>query len=556
MAIVLIVSGLLFYRSGASHKPQIKQPSSPITSNDSQNQNAPDNTNNVILAQSPNTPNSTQSVDKVNVATSTTISDSPLLNKSPSLSNSPDAPQVEYHLLGTTNDPWLNQNWAMSKVQVDRAWDLTIGSSNIAVAVIDSGFELNHQDLKNRWFTNTDESGQTSPGDFCWTGTPQDKSTNNCDDDQNGYIDDYRGYDFVNLDNEPQSGTTNPSGEATHHGSMVAGVIGATANNNAGSAGIDQSAKILPLQVFTDDGQADTSTVTAAIDYATDMGAKVINLSLGADTNDNTLRSAINRAQNNGVVVVVASGNCALNDEQMCNNLPTPGRMTYPALYPEVIAVGATDANDNRASFSSYGPQLDLVAPGSAVGPLPVYHNGADNYYANGSGTSFSAPLVAGLASILISQNPSASISEIENTLTKSTDTTPEMNSNTFSNLYGFGRINAHKATLLALAKNQTNRLGSELTKVSLPAVGALWRAANGAVSNDEWLLFGCRTFQTDTCTITLTKGTSKYQTNSLERGDQIRYLFVKGSAMNSSGTWTATAHNSHFASSITSITK
>ena len=118
------------------------------------------------------------------------------------------------------------------------------------MAVIDSGFELNHEDLVNRWRSNLSESGQTQDGDNCWTGSAQDKSTNNCDDDNNGYIDDYRGYDFINNDNSPQAGTTNTSGDTVHHGTMVAGVIGATTNNNIGNSGIDQNVKILPLQIF------------------------------------------------------------------------------------------------------------------------------------------------------------------------------------------------------------------------------------------------------------------------------------------------------------------
>lgn len=495
-------------------------------------------------------------VSSANIKQPKSINRQPLESVSPTLAQNPNALKIPYFLLGTTNDPWLGNSWAMTKIQANRAWDLSTGSSSVAVAVIDTGFELNHQELANRWFTNSGEIGQTAPGDYCWDGAQKDKSTNNCDDDQNGYIDDFKGYDFANLDNSPQAGETNANGEATHHGSMVAGVVGAAANNNVGSAGIDQSAKILPLQVFTDDGQADTNTVTAAVDYATDMGVKVINLSLGSDTADPTLLSAINRARTNGVLVIAASGNCALNDDPICNNLPTPGRMTYPALHPQVLAVGSTDTNDNRSNFSSYGPQLDISAPGDAVGPLPVFYNNATNYYSNGSGTSYAAPLVAGLASILIAQNPGATLTELENTLKQSADTTPEMNSNTFSNFYGFGRINAHKATLLNLAKTQTNLLGNELTKVSLPPAGALWRASTGSVAIDEWLLFGCRTFQTDICTVTLTKGASKYQADSLERGDQIRYLFVKGSTLNSNGTWSATAHNSHFASSITTITK
>lgn len=521
--------------------PEVKPVSSaPVTSN---NQNQKSTT----TSPSPKT---------TPVSISNSTKNLPSKHKSPTLKSSPAHPQIPYYLLATTNDPQLTNTWFHNKIQTNLAWELTTGASNVTVAVIDTGFELNHEDLANKWFQNTNEMGMTQDGDFCWAGTPAEKSTNNCDDDQNGYIDDWRGYDFFYTDNNPQAGQVNPTGEGTRHATMVAGTIGATANNSIGSVGVDQQVKILPLQVFSDDGEAYTDDIASAIDYATDMHAKVINLSLGTNQYDSTLLSSINRAIANGTLVVASSGNCALNDEPICNSLTPPGRMVYPALYPQVLAVGATDSNDVRSNFSSYGPQLDVVAPGSAISPLPIYNNGSLNSYATAYGTSFSAPIVAGIASLLIAQNPSISTSDLIANITDSADTVAEMNSQTFTNEYGYGRANAHKATLLGLAKTQTNLLGNDLAEPSLPPVGNLWRALTAPVINDEWLLFGCRTYQTDYCSVTLTNNNTKYQANSLNKSDQIRYIFIKGSTMNSSGAWTATAHNNYFASNITSITK
>lgn len=510
------------------------------------------------LEANPNNPNSQSTSNKNNISTANSINKTKHhqgSHNSPTLKASPAHPQIPYYLLGTTNDPQLPSTWFHSKIQTNRAWDLTTGSSSVTVAVIDTGFELNHEDLSNKWFQNANEMGMTQVGDFCWTGESVEKSTNNCDDDQNGYVDDWRGYDFFYVDNNPQAGQVNPTGEGTRHATMVSGAIGAIANNSLGSVGVDQQAKILPLQVFSDDGEAYTDDIASAIDYATDMNANVINLSLGANQYDGTLLSTIDRAINNGTLVVASSGNCALNDEDFCHSLTPPGRMVYPALYPEVLAVGATDINDQRSDFSSYGAQLDLVAPGSAISPLPVYNNGSLNSYATAYGTSFSSPIVAGIASLLIAQNPSITVSQLITILTSSTDTTANMNSQTFTDEYGFGRANAHKATLLGLAKTQTSLLGEEFPHSDIPPVANIWRSSSSPIANDEWLLFGCRVYLTDYCTITLTNGPAKYTANNSTKGDEIKYIFIKGSALNS-GLWQASAHSNDFASQVTTLTK
>ena len=479
-----------------------------------------------------------------------------LIATSTTLRSNPNALQIPYYLMSDANDPYYGSNWALSKIQVNRAWDLSIGDNTKTVAVIDSGFELNHEDLVNRWRSNLGESGQTQDGDNCWTGSAQDKSTNNCDDDNNGYIDDYRGYDFINNDNSPQAGTTNTSGDAVHHGTMVAGVIGATTNNNIGNSGIDQNVKILPLQIFSDDGEAYTNSVVSAIDYATDMHVNVINLSLGSDQFDQTLLSAIQRAISNNITVVGASGNCAMNNQTFCNALSAPGRMTYPALYPEVIAVGSSTNTDQRADYSGYGPQLDVIAPGSSVGPLPVYNNGSTNSYASGSGTSFSAPLVSGLVSILVAQNPGLTPKQVESILTESADTVPLMFNTNKTDEYGFGRINAHKATLLNLALMQDNLLGDQIDSPNQPAVGHIWRSASGSLGSDEIILIGCRIFATQSCGATIqNNGTYWLRPKSYLTRGGTQYIFApSNSAPN--GTWQVSVHNDQYANYVTSVTK
>ena len=141
--------------------------------------------------------------------------------------------QDEYFAMVTPNDISYPL-WYLDDIGAESAWDISTGSSDVVVAVIDSGYALDHEELSSRWFINAGEQGTTQPGDICWTGTPASKQTNNCDDDDNGYTDDWRGWDFANLDNSPQAGEVNPSGDGVEHGSLVAGVLAATGNNTVG----------------------------------------------------------------------------------------------------------------------------------------------------------------------------------------------------------------------------------------------------------------------------------------------------------------------------------
>jgi subtilisin family serine protease len=465
-------------------------------------------------------------------------------------------PELQYYLLESVNDPNHSSTWSHDTIQAERAWDLTTGSSNVTVAVIDTGYALNHQELANAWHINEGEQGTTQSGDPCWTGSPQNKQTNGCDDDQNGPTDDWKGYDFFHNDNDPSAGTTNPTGAGTQHGTMVSGVIGAAANNGIASAGIDHNAKIMPLQVFDDEGTAYTSDIVAAIEYATDNGANVINLSLGSNGYDAPMEAAVQYATNQGVLVVAASGNCALNSEEFCNNLATPGRMTWPALYDETLAVGATTNTDARASYSSYGPKLDMVAPGSGITPLPVYTSANQvSAYATANGTSFAAPLTAGVASLLLAQNPSLTPDEMITVLTESTEQPSGMNGATFTTQYGYGRLNAHKATLLGLANTQLEQLGPGISQ-RMPAVGAIWRSQSGATANDEYSLVGCRITLNDLCSLTIENSSiTRISPFRAEKGDEIQYIFVPGSALNS-GNNLLSVHNREYASEVGTLTK
>lgn len=348
-------------------------------------------------------------------------------------------PNIRYTAQATTpNDPAYSAQWYASKVNQPSAWDLTTGSSSTTVAVIDTGFALAHVDFTGRWSTNGSEIGTTASQGVAPNCTSRsltlDKSCNNLDDDGNGLKDDWRGWDFDASDNSPQAGDTNPTGSSLGHGSLVTGLIGATGNDSMGIAGSNWSAKLLPLQALDDDGIGYTDSVASAVHYAADRGAKVINLSLGADIEDVLLKAEVDRAISMGAIVVAAAGNTNC------------GCLLYPANYPDVIAVGASDTNDNRASWSTYGANLDLVAPGTSICSDNWSQANQTTLVTCGhAGTSFAAPLVSGAISLMVARAPDLVASDINRILAQTSTTATQFNIYT-----GFGRLDTYQAVLAA----------------------------------------------------------------------------------------------------------
>ncbi len=405
-----------------------------------------------------------------------------------------------YHAAFAPNDPAYPDQWALPKISASSAWDISTGSSSTTIAVIDTGILFSQTfgtppatysqvDFPtSRMWTNPGETGLTTPGSLCWTGVPADKSTNNCDDDGNGKIDDWRGWDFmggyaggINCpngtsgnyiagDNDPQPyscdtsvnraqlNKTHYSGGCAYdqgacyvgHGTMVASVAAASTNNGQLIAGLNHNTKLMALRVIDGYGYTDTPLVTAAVRYATSKSVNVINMSLTA-TNcssgvlDPVLESALADAKAAGITVVAAAGN---------EGFSSSGSVCYPGSSSNVIGVGATDINDNLANFSNFGPQLDVVAPGVNVyaDNAPSNHLPNDSYAAV-SGTSFSTPYVAGLAALLKTTAPSANPDQIYNFITQQADKVPGMQGADRTDRYGYGRINAYrtlKASILA----------------------------------------------------------------------------------------------------------
>ncbi|MBM6618068.1 S8 family peptidase [Bacillus suaedaesalsae] len=253
-------------------------------------------------------------------------------------------PNYIFNATWTPNDTYYNgYQYGIKTTYTNLAWDVTRGSSGQEIAILDSGVDYTHPDL----------DGKT-----------------------------IRGYDFVDGDYYPM--------DLNGHGTHVAGIAAAETNNGTGIAGTAPNTKILAVRVLDANGSGSLANIANGIRYAADAGAEVINMSLGCDCSTTTLQDAVNYAYNKGVVLVAAAGN---------DNVSTTFE---PASYTNVIAVGAVDSSNRKASFSNYGTWVDVVAPG-----VDIASTYPGNRYVYLSGTSMASPYVAGLAALLKGQGRS-----------------------------------------------------------------------------------------------------------------------------------------------------
>ena len=289
---------------------------------------------------------------------------------------------------GTPNDPFYDKQWALAKIEAEAAWKVSTGS-NVIVAVIDSGVDLDHPELSARVL---------------------------------------EGYDFVNEDTEAD--------DDYGHGTLVAGVVAAAAHNERGIAGLAFDAQILPVKVLDSQGQGVSSNLTCALYWAADEGADVINISIISFGPSFGMQSAINYAANEGALVFSASG-----------NLYEQGNpVTYPAALDNVIAVGATDKDDAHAWFSSAGTFVDIAAPGVSIySPFPPTHD----EYRSVNGTSLATPHVVGLAALVLSAAPSLSSAEVEAVIQQSA---VDLGDTSKDDKFGHGRIDASAAMSLTIS--------------------------------------------------------------------------------------------------------
>lgn len=302
---------------------------------------------------------------------------------------------------------------AGADINAPEAWSTTIGDAAVVVAVIDTGADINHPDLKNNVWTN-----------------PGETAGNGVDDDMNGYVDDVNGWDFYNGD-----GTVYDAADGDKHGTHVAGTIAAQGNNDLGVVGVNWKAKIMPLK-FLGPNSGYTSDAVEALNYAVSKGAKISNNSWGGGGSSRTLKDAISRADSAGHLFVAAAGNGG-SDGVGDDNDSTP---SYPASYdnPNIISVAATDSKDALAGFSNYGAtSVDLSAPG--VGILSTLPG---NTYGGYSGTSMATPHVSGVAALLKAKNPTADDATLKDHILKAVDAKSNLSGKTVTG----GRLNAAEA--------------------------------------------------------------------------------------------------------------
>jgi len=336
------------------------------------------------------------------------------------------------------NDPYLGVQWAITKIDARQAWDVTRGDSTVPLGIADTGVDWNHPDLDgNIWYNFAD---------------PVDGS----DNDDNGYIDDIRGWDWV--DNEsgwPGEDDDTPDNNPMDfygHGTHVAGIASAETNNSTGVAGVGFNCSIMCLRIgwmATDGfGYVEMSFAASAFYYAANEGAKAINCSWGSYYTP-ALATAASYASSHGVQIVSAAGN---------DNNDTP---PYLCTRGDVIAVAATNQSDHKADFSSYGSWVDVSAPG-----VSIYSTYFDNTYAYLEGTSMAAPHVTGLAGLIKAVAPYMSRAQIQAQIINTTEDIDGINPG-YEGLLGSGRINAY---------NAVEGLGAPLAvPIPVSPIGSIW---------------------------------------------------------------------------------
>lgn len=325
----------------------------------------------------------------------------------------------EFHSI-IPNDPDYYRQGGLSVINAEQAWEIETGNEQIVIALIDSGIDYTHADLMNNIWINSGENPD-----------------NGIDDDGNGFIDDWRGWNFTETslpdavgrcrerDNDPM--------DDFGHGTHCAGIIAAETNNNIGIAGTSWHCKIMPLRAgfkIAGGGYLEDDDVSAAIVYAAENGAHIISISWGDLQLSPIIRDVCEYATRMGVVIVASAGNEA------------EARLMYPAAFDNVISVAAIDKNLELCSFSSYGEGLDLCAPG-----LEIYSTTIGGEYREDSGTSFSSPFVAGAIGLLLSYNPSLSRDKVTQLLYQCCQ---DLGSSGYDNQFGYGLLDVEKLLLLA----------------------------------------------------------------------------------------------------------
>jgi subtilisin family serine protease len=332
------------------------------------------------------------------------------------------------------NDPRVADQWYLSTMKVQQAWDAGKGNANTVIAILDDGINYQHEDLLPNLFINPGEDGLDAQG--------QDKRTNGKDDDRDGYVDNWRGWDFVGSGTANQQSTWKPDNDPSpplpsySHGTSVAGCAAGKADNGIGIAGPGFNCTMMPIKTGDKDG-----TLIAGyegIHYASTHGAKIINCSWGGQLDDQyvwIVEDIINAASDRGSLVVASAG----NDGNLDNDL----NPFYPANIKNALSVGATGQNDKATSFSHFGASVDVFAPGQNI--VTTGYPGNNTYNNSFLGTSASAPIASGVAGLLAAKYPNWKPKHIARQLVETCDNV--VNPQNRSKYWG--RINAYNAMSL-----------------------------------------------------------------------------------------------------------
>lgn len=326
-------------------------------------------------------------------------------------------PNVKYaeplqpvELLLVPNDPDLTNQSYLQVIKAYEAWNITQGDPNIVIAISDNGTDYSHEDLANKVAYNISDP------------------VNGIDDDNNGYVDDYIGWDLADNDNDPYGDTpnSNPS-----HGTLVAGIAAAEANNGVGVAGVGYSSTFLPIKVFSSTNGAANDPYESLI-YAADQGCAVINLSWGSTGfSSSVLKDMVDYAVLEKDVVVVAAGGNTNADLDF-----------YPASYDHVLSVGMTNDDDQKNAFATYSYKIDLMAPGGSV-----YGPANSDSYETRTGSSFSSPQVAAAAALVRDVFPEMNAIQVMEQIRMTTDDIYEVGGNSaYEGKLGKGRLNVYRA--------------------------------------------------------------------------------------------------------------
>jgi subtilisin family serine protease len=337
------------------------------------------------------------------------------------LKNDPDVlsaqPNYIYRLCKVPNDPDFADQYAHRLIQMPDAWEISTGSNEVVVAVLDTGVDIDHPDLKDNIWVNAGEIPD-----------------NDVDDDENGYVDDTHGWNVERDTNHIEPDRNWGDSSVINHGTLVSGVIAATGDNGEGVVGVNWRCRIMVVRLSPEITSAE---VAKALDYASENGAHVANMSFGSDAfgpkGDPLVREALDRAHECGMLLVASAGNADTI------------RPSYPAAHYHVMAVSSTNGEDTKTGHSSFGPWVDIAAPGTDIVTTDL-----DGAYLATAGTSFSSPYVAAVGALVLSHRPELTSMEVRAILENTTDAVDYGALDSNAAYLGTGRVNAYQALMRA----------------------------------------------------------------------------------------------------------